>query len=393
MRLNTTVGGGYNNTSSNLYSTVSGGHSNSVSGNSATIGGGEGNVSSTQFSTVGGGRFNIISAGTAATVAGGALNTAAADEASIGGGQSNTIQINADHATIGGGGLNTIVGSDLLPVYSTIGGGLGNIVQTNGAFAVIGGGSSNTILANAQYATIPGGYSNSAAGNYSFAAGNSAQALHDGTFVWSDATGAPFSSTGPNQFLVRASGGVGINTANPAGAALNVAGTVKASAFQGDGSGLFNLNSGAALGNYVFAYNTGAVFVAAANTFQDISFSTDAQINGWTHITGTAPYTSAQTGLYLIQYDATATTTLSTGASVSVHATLNLTEIPGSQASVILSTNSLQLSTISRSFIASVNASDVLTLQVAGSSTGSRLAGNGSGSPRPSVSMTITRIQ
>jgi len=36
-----------------------------------------------------------------------------------------------------------------------------------------------------------------------------------GAFVWGDSANADFASTGENQFLVRASGGVGINKNNP----------------------------------------------------------------------------------------------------------------------------------------------------------------------------------
>jgi len=52
-----------------------------------------------------------------------------------------------------------------------------------------------------------------------------------------------FDSTGSNQFLIRARGGLGINTNNPNGAALAVHGTVAASGFAGDGSGLVGLNA------------------------------------------------------------------------------------------------------------------------------------------------------
>jgi hypothetical protein len=48
-----------------------------------------------------------------------------------------------------------------------------------------------------------------AAGNQSVAMGYVAQALHNGSFVWSDSSSAtPFSSTAANQFCVRAAGGV-----------------------------------------------------------------------------------------------------------------------------------------------------------------------------------------
>lgn len=81
-----------------------------------------------------------------------------------------------------------------------------------------------------------------AGGQYSFAAGRQASAEHDGTFVWADATGATFRSSGTNQFLIRASGGVGIGTTNPT-SLLTVAGGVSAASFTGDGSGLSNLNA------------------------------------------------------------------------------------------------------------------------------------------------------
>ena len=50
----------------------------------------------------------------------------------------------------------------------------------------------------------------------------------EGTFVWADTTPpfAPFVSTGPNQFLVRAAGGVGINTNAPA-VPLDVDGVIR----------------------------------------------------------------------------------------------------------------------------------------------------------------------
>lgn len=52
-------------------------------------------------------------------------------------------------------------------------------------------------------------------GDYSFAAGLGASADHAGTFVWSDTIGLFLHSTAPNQFLIRAGGGVGIGTAAP----------------------------------------------------------------------------------------------------------------------------------------------------------------------------------
>ncbi|RFF27562.1 hypothetical protein DZK25_07705 [Wenzhouxiangella sp. 15181] len=64
---------------------------------------------------------------------------------------------------------------------------------------------------------MPGGHDNYAGGDFSFAAGHHAKIdeAHNGTFLWADSTDADFSSTGPDQFLIRAGGGVGIGTDSP----------------------------------------------------------------------------------------------------------------------------------------------------------------------------------
>src|SRR5205085_11815757 len=85
-------------------------------------------------------------------------------------------------------------------------------------------------------------YSNTAAGNYSFAAGRQAKANHNGAFVWADHTFVDFASTGVNQFLIRASGGVGINTNDPRGP-LHLLGTAAPPA------GLAANNNGLLLGS------------------------------------------------------------------------------------------------------------------------------------------------
>src|SRR5262249_1636314 len=112
--------------------------------------------------------------------------------------------------------------------FGTVGGGAGN--TASGIYSIVVGGLNNTV--GGQYATVTGGLNNTASGNYSVAAGQQAQANHIGSFVWNDSTKAHdnttfFASTGINQFLIHATGGVGINTNNPAGNALNVAGTAQ----------------------------------------------------------------------------------------------------------------------------------------------------------------------
>jgi len=140
---------------------------------------------------------------------------------------------------------------------------------------VIGGGQQNSIQTNASYGVIPGGYHNVVGGTGSFAAGVGAQATNSGTFVWSDgSTNSAFNSTSSNQFLVRAAGGVGIGTNNPA-AALHVAGTNAASIAMRISSGGIAV-SGAGIGTPTAAF---IQLTAAANVIGDSSYISNPLCN------------------------------------------------------------------------------------------------------------------
>jgi hypothetical protein len=264
-----TVGGGYSNDALEDYSTVAGGFGNSaeayygtVGGGNAnrareysTVGGGSHNTATADYATVGGGAWNRASGkfslvcgggGTAATdsnsaqglysvVVGGTQNAAPDTGSFVGGGLDNHAR--GSWSTVAGGWVNetwgycsTIGGGadqDLSGNYATIAGGYNNAVtafkgatvsggmhnHARGSWSTIGGGMAS--YADGDYSTVPGGLGNWAPGDYSFAAGRLAQAYHTGTFVWADSTDATFITTAPNQFLIRASGGVGIGTGNP----------------------------------------------------------------------------------------------------------------------------------------------------------------------------------
>jgi hypothetical protein len=121
--------------------------------------------------------------------------------ATVGGGQQNTAS--ADAATVAGGSVNVASG-----LSATVGGGFGNV-------------ASGTV------STIPGGSANRASGFGTFAAGFHANANTNGCFVFSDQSSTNATSCGvtPNQFVVRAVGGVylltgGTSDASYTGAAL-----------------------------------------------------------------------------------------------------------------------------------------------------------------------------
>jgi hypothetical protein len=137
---------------------------------------------------------------------------------------------------------------------NVVGGCSGNVVS-NGVYGALIAGGGNPGFPNwvgGDYASVLGGFNNKALGNnsvvmgdnctasggvstamgigcvaggdFSLAAGSDANASHNGSFVWGDSSSTTlFSDTSVNQFLIRASGGVGIGTASTPPGGLNVA--------------------------------------------------------------------------------------------------------------------------------------------------------------------------
>jgi len=203
-----TVGGGSGNTARYFRATVGGGTSNAAEAEEATVGGGLTNTASGRFSSVGGGAANKASADYS-TVSGGSGNTANYQLSSVGGGTDN--QSSNEASVVAGGEHNLAQGA-----YSAVAGGINNAAGGQGT--VVGGGAGN--VASGSYALVPGGFSNLAAGDYSFAAGRNANvnAKDPGSFLFADSNNYQFPSIAPNEFGVRATGGVRFVTAiDPAG--------------------------------------------------------------------------------------------------------------------------------------------------------------------------------
>ncbi len=234
-----TIGGGIGNyiLNNTPYSVIAGGNGNIAAGLGSAIGGGYGNYTGGFGAVVGGGGFDgsltsgNTASGNASVVAGGLGNTASGPYSTVSGGGGSAIAYGnfaSGYAATVSGGYNNEAPGD----YSVVAGGGGQFDMgggyhgnvAHGPYSVVSGGSGNETIG--AYSTVPGGQGNAAQGDYSFAAGNNAQATNQGAFVWADSQNATFSSTASDQFLIRAQGGVGINTNNPHGAALAVNGKI-----------------------------------------------------------------------------------------------------------------------------------------------------------------------
>jgi hypothetical protein len=203
-----TVAGGSGNTAQYFNAAVGGGSGNTAAAEEATVAGGLNNTSSDRFAAVGGGASNLASANYS-TVAGGSGNTSSYQFSTVGGGTEN--RSTSESSVVAGGTHNAATGS-----YSTVSGGANNLASGSGAG--VAGGAGNT--ASGAYAVVPGGFSNQAAGDYSFAAGRnvSVAAADPGVFLFADSLNFQFPSLVPNEFAVRATGGVRFVTAlDPAG--------------------------------------------------------------------------------------------------------------------------------------------------------------------------------
>ena len=212
------VGGGINNVAGGNQSFIGGGYQNHAFGYISTIAGGAYNTGNGSEATVGGGAYNT--AGLYGTVAGGDENTASGVDSTVGGGLGNVAS--GDYSFVGGGSSDTVtnIGNVASGIFSAVVGGDGN--QATIDFAAVGGGNDN--IASGSWSTVPGGALNVASSGFSFAAGYRAHAATPGSFVWADSSAASdFTSTASYQFLLRASGGVGIGTAQTPPGGLRVA--------------------------------------------------------------------------------------------------------------------------------------------------------------------------
>ncbi|MCX6926453.1 MAG: hypothetical protein NT154_25080, partial [Verrucomicrobia bacterium] len=152
-----------------------------------------------------------------------------------------TIELRANHVTLGQTNVANGSGATAMGITTRASGGgataMGGLTTASGVYSTAMG----LLTAASGSGSTAMGISSRASGLGSLAAGDQANAIHDGSFVWADLQNTEFASTSTNQFLIRAAGGVGINTTTPA-TALHVNGAATVS-----GVGSFVARTAAAL--------------------------------------------------------------------------------------------------------------------------------------------------
>lgn len=257
------ISGENNNVVSDHYGAIGGGGFN-------TAGAENGNVADSPFATVGGGNRNRAS-GRLSTVSGGYDNWASGLHSSVAGGNDN--DSTGEGSAIAGGSNNRATGT-----HGAIAGGLIN--QAAGVASTVGGGEDNCAggdhswaggyRAKTRPATDPGlGYGCS---NISYPGGEGD--AH--TFVWADGQTPDFISTGSNQFLVRANGGVALNTNTPR-ARVTIEGANLWNPTLGNGWGDFTVGTathGLGIGVATGGAGAGTVRLWPRGGTEDIAFTT-----------------------------------------------------------------------------------------------------------------------
>lgn len=144
--------------------------------------------------------------------------------------------------------------------------------------------------------------------------------------------------------------------------------------------------------DYVYAYDTTTQSVSVANSFQDVLYSDNGIISGWTHAIGTADFTCNRTGTYSVEvmlgFYATG------GAAFGIESIIvkNGTEIPGSQLYHDLN-NNLRVNRVSGAIMVSCTSGDIIKVQfTAADNRGQIKAGIGNATTKTSTTIQIIRI-
>jgi hypothetical protein len=273
------------------------------------------------------------------------------------------------------GDTNTAIGTNALNNNTT---GTRNTAVGNGAGAALVSGSSNTIVGASAGSVITSGGNNTLIG---------AGATTDvGTRSGATVLGQGITATVDNGLFVKHRA----TTANTAAGFITGTNELVETTVP---------IGGTSTSDYAYAYDTTSTqVITVANTWYDVTFDTNSILTTWTHGAGTADFTCASTGRYLIRANVSFSKTAANVESgirlVIVTAGPTVTEVVSSLQHYHMHTSATDHTVGVIDMPVAINAGDILRLQVA-CDTGATVnlaAGTGFWATQPSARMQITRF-
>ena len=120
--------------------------------------------------------------------------------------------------------------------------------------------------------------------------------------------------------------------------------------------------------DYVFSYDTTIQLISVVDTWQDLTFNTNALIQGWSHTTGTNVFTCNNTGIYEAIVIANFETASGSAETANIRALFNGVEVVGSHEGTDLVVNNFNWK-LESAFLFNGVAGQDLEIEISGSST------------------------
>lgn len=151
-------------------------------------------------------------------------------------------------------------------------------------------------------------------------------------------------------------------------------------------------DSGSYGSNYIFSYDTATQIVVAANTFQDVTYTNNSFLDGWTHTPGSADFVAAATGLYIVTYEYNVEKNGGGNIEVATEATLAGAAVAMSRNGMDITSNNTAFP-LSRSFPLEVTAiGQIMKIHIAANTANraSIIPAPAPGGPSPAIGGTLT---
>ena len=142
--------------------------------------------------------------------------------------------------------------------------------------------------------------------------------------------------------------------------------------------------------NYFFAYDT-TTQTQTLGSFRDITFNTNAYINGWTHTTGTAIFNCNETALYEFAYTAMITSSVSSNIITIVATDNSNNQIPGSQCNVRVTSASMVIP-CTNVFQAQISTGSVIKLRFYPTASNGIVTSTGNATLKTSIQFSCRRL-